>query len=127
MIKIIQEFIVKEDARGQFELAFGPGGVWSKLVAECPGFRGTSLLRDTKNPRRYLTIEFWDTETQREQMLTERRTEYAKLEEIFSEWTEAKMELGTYRLLAEGTVHPHSRARRGKARKDQRRSRRTTR
>ena len=96
MIEIVCEFVVKEEARGQFELAYGPGGAWSKLFARCPGFRGTTLLRDTKNPRRYLTIDFWDTLAQREQMLAERKAEYSNLDTAFADWTESETE----RLLA---------------------------
>jgi heme-degrading monooxygenase HmoA len=70
MVEIVWEFVVKEEARGQFELAYGPGGAWSKLFARCPGFRGTTVLRDTKNPRRYLTIDLWETGAQREQAST---------------------------------------------------------
>jgi heme-degrading monooxygenase HmoA len=127
MIEIVWEFVVKEEARGQFELAYGPGGAWSKLFARCPGFRGTTLLRDTKNPRRYLTIEFWDTVAQREQMLAERKAEYSNLDAAFADWTESKTEVGIFRVLAEATVHPRGRARRGKAGEARGRSRRTTR
>jgi hypothetical protein len=127
MIEIVWEFIVKEEPRGQFELAYGPGGAWSKLLARCPGFRGTTLLRDTKNPRRYLTIEFWDTLAQREQMLAERKTEYSNLDAALANWTESKTELGNFRVLAEGTVHPRGRGRRSKTGDSRRRSRRTTR
>jgi hypothetical protein len=112
MIEIIWEFIVKEEARGQFELAYGPGGAWSKLFAQCPGFRGTTLLRDTKNPRRYLTIDLWDTEAQREQVLVERKDDYASLEAVFSDWTECRTEVGIFRVQAETTVRPRGRARR---------------
>ena len=49
MVEIVWEFVVKEEARGQFELAYGPGGAWSKLFARCPGFRGTTLLRDKES------------------------------------------------------------------------------
>jgi len=119
MIEIVWEFVVKEEARGQFELAYGPGGAWSKLFARCPGFRGTTVLRDTKNPRRYLTIELWDTEAQREQALAERQAEYSSLEAAFADWIESKTELGIFSVRAEATVHPRGRARR--------RSRRTTR
>jgi hypothetical protein len=115
MIEIVWEFIVKEEARGQFELAYGPGGAWSKLFARCPGFRGTTLLRDTKNPRRYLTIDFWDTLAQREQMLAERKAEFCDLDAAFADWTESKSEVGIFRVLAEATVHPRGRARRSKA------------
>jgi heme-degrading monooxygenase HmoA len=127
MIEVVWEFVVKEEARGQFELAYGPGGAWSKLFARCPGFRGTSLLRDTKNPRRYLTIDFWDTEAQREQMLAEREAEHSSLHATFGDWTESKAEVGIFRVLAEATVYPRGRARRSKAGEARRRSRRTTR
>ena len=79
MIEIVWEFIVKEEARGQFELAFGPGGAWSKLFARSPGFRGTTLLRDTQNPRRYLTVDIWDMLELREQALADHEAEYADL------------------------------------------------
>ena len=127
MIEIVWEFVVKEEARGQFELAYGPGGAWSKLFARCQGFRGTTLLRDTENPRRYLMIDLWDTVAQREQMLAERKAEYSNLEAAFGEWTESKTEVGIFRVLAEATVHPRGRAGRTKAGEARRRSRRTTR
>jgi heme-degrading monooxygenase HmoA len=127
MIEVVWEYIVKEEAQGQFELAYGPGGAWSKMFARCPGFRGTTLLRDTKKPRRYLVIDLWDTEAQREQVLDERKAEYADLEAAFANWTESKTEVGIYRVLAEATVRPHGRARRSKAGENRRKNRRSTR
>ena len=127
MVEIIWEFVVKEEARGQFELAYGPGGAWSKLFARSPGFRGTTLLRDTKNPRRYLTIDFWETGAQREQVLAERKAEYSNLDAGFADWTESRTEVGIFSVLAEATVHPRGRAGRTKAGEVGRSSRRTTR
>ena len=127
MIEIVWEFVVKEEAQGQFELAYGPGGAWSKLFAQCPGFRGTTLLRDTNDPRRYLTIDLWDTLDQREQMLAEHEAEYANLDADFAEWTESETELGIFRVQAEATVRPRGKARRSKAAEARRRSRRTPR
>jgi heme-degrading monooxygenase HmoA len=123
MIEIVWEFVVKEEARGQFELAYGPGGAWSKLFARSPGFRGTTLLRDTKDPRRYLAIELWDTEIQREQVLAERKAEYSNLDATFDDWTESRTEMGIFRVQAEATVHPRGRARRSEAGEARRRSR----
>ena len=124
MIEIVWEFVVKEEARGQFELAYGPGGAWSELFARCAGFRGTTLLRDTKNARRYLTIDLWDTLAQREQVLAERKAECSGLDAAFADWTESSTEVGIFRVLAEGTVRPRGRARRSKAAEAGRRSRR---
>jgi hypothetical protein len=125
MIGIIWESVVKEDARGQFELAYGPGGAWSKLFAKSPGFRGTTLLRDMRNTRRYLTIDLWDSEEQREQILVERKDEYAEVDTTFENWTESRSEVGVFRALAEATVHPTGKASRrkpGEARRGSRRS-----
>ena len=112
MVEFVWEFFVKEEARGPFELAYGPGGAWGNLFAQCPGFRGTTLLRDTKNPRRYLAIDLWDTEAQRAQVLIERRDDYARLEAAFGDWTESMNEVGIFRVQAEATVRSRGRARR---------------
>ncbi len=127
MIEIAREFIVKEEARGQFELAYGPGGAWSKVFARSQGFRGITLLRDTKNPRRYLAVEFWDSEAQREQIFAERTPEYVDLDAALGEWTESEAEMGTFRVLAEATVHPRGKVRRGNTGGPRRPARRTTR
>ena len=114
MIEIVWEFVVKKEAQGQFELAYGLGGAWSKLFAKGPGFRGTTLLCDTKNPVRYLIIDLWDTLAKREQILAERMDEYADLNADFAEWTESKTEVGIFSVRAEATVHPRGRAWRSK-------------
>lgn len=123
MIEIVREFIVKEEVQGHFELAFGPGGAWSKLFAQFPGFRGTTVMRDVKNPLRYLTIDLWETVEQWEQMLIEREAEYSELEITFVDWTESRKELGIFKVRAEATVRPHSKIRRSKAGKTHRWSR----
>jgi hypothetical protein len=123
MIEVVWELVVKEEARGQFELAYGPGGAWSKLFARCPGFRGTTLLRDTKDLRRYLAIDLWDTGAQREQALAERKAECSNLDAAFDHWTESRTEMGIFRVLAEATVYPRGRARRSNAGEARRRSR----
>ena len=111
MIEIVQEFLVKEEARGPFELAYGPGGAWSNLFDRCPGFRGTTLLRDTRDPHRYLAIQVWDTAAHREQALAERQAEYAAMEASFAGWTESQTEVGTFGMMAEAAVRPRGRAR----------------
>lgn len=110
MLQMIWEFVVKQNARGQFELAHGPGGAWSKLFARSPGFRGATLLQDTENPLRYLAVELWETETQREQALAERQAEYLGLEAALAEWTESQARVGVFRVRAEATVHRMAKA-----------------
>jgi len=127
MVELVREFVVKEGSRGQFELAYGPGGAWSQLFARCPGFRGATLLRDTRHPQRYLAIDIWETDAQRKQALAERKAEYSDLDATFAEWTTSRIEVGVFRVLAEATVQPHGRAARTDAGEARRRHRRTTR
>jgi heme-degrading monooxygenase HmoA len=124
MIEIVWEFVVIEGNEGKFELAYGPGGAWGKLFSEQPGYRGTSLLRDERDRRKYLTVDFWDSEVMREKMLVEREPEYASLLAKFQDWTESKREVGIFRVLAEGTVRSMTGARRNKTRKTRGRRRR---
>jgi hypothetical protein len=96
MIQVVWEFVVKEEAQEQFERAYGPGGEWSRLFARHPGFHGTTLLRDTAHPRRYLTIDSWETWTHRERMLAQAGAEYSALDAAFAEWTESEAEVGVF-------------------------------
>lgn len=118
MIQIVWEVIVKQDVQGQFELVYGPGGAWSKLFGKSPGFRGTTLIQDTHDPRRYLIFDIWDTETQQEQALSDRADDYAKLQADLEDWAELRRQIGVFRMRAEATV---------RARMPSRKSRRTPR
>ena len=116
MIEFVCEYVVKEDSRGQFELAYGPGGMWSKLFAKSPGYRGTTVLRDANDPKRYLTFDIWDSEIQQAQALEESKAEYTDLEMAFEEWLESKTEIGTFSMLAQATVRPQTKTRKSKKR-----------
>jgi len=110
MIQIAWRYEVKQESRGKFELAYGPGGAWSTLFARAPGYRGTALLRDTENPRSYLTIDAWDTEEHHQDFLDQHQEEYAALDAAFSELVDSEVKVGAYKLLAEATVRPTPRS-----------------
>ncbi|MBN1250410.1 MAG: antibiotic biosynthesis monooxygenase [Anaerolineae bacterium] len=120
MIEIIREFITKPGAGGRFELAFGPGGVWSRLFAGSTGFRGTTVLRDEADPRRYMTFDLWDSEVDHEQALAEQEEAYAAVIAGIDEWVASKQDLGTFRTLNRATVRPRPKARGRRAGRDSR-------
>lgn len=110
MIEIVYEYIVKEQYRRQFELAFGPGGLWSSLYAQCFGFRGTTVLRDTINNQRYLVIDLWDTVELHDQACADKQNAYTAQQSTFQEWTDKMSEFGSFRILAEATVRSRSKS-----------------
>lgn len=122
MIQIVWEFVARDEARGQFELAYGPGGAWSRLFARSSGYRGTTLLRDANNPCRYLALDFWDTEAQRAQVLTQHKSELDDLDASLADWTDSQAQVGVFNMLAEATVRP--RLGRGRSRSSEARRRR---
>lgn len=96
MIQIVWEFIVKEATVDQFARAYGPDGDWSRLFQEYPGFLGTTLLRDVGNPRRFVTIDVWETHRDRDRMLSLAREAYSRLDDLFADLTESEVEIGVF-------------------------------
>jgi len=109
LIRIVWEFIVKEEAIGPFERAYGPDGDWARLFARYSGFRGTTLLRDAANPRRYLTIDAWEAQGDRERMLAAAAAQYSALDAAFEALTESEAEVGVFEAPAP-TTKPAQRA-----------------
>jgi heme-degrading monooxygenase HmoA len=96
MIQVVWVFIVKKNAEARFEQAYGPGGEWARLFARYSGFLGTTLLRDTSRPRRYLTIDAWKSRADRERMLAAAAEEYSALDAEFDALTESEAEIGVF-------------------------------
>ena len=54
------EFIVAADQTDEFERHYGAEGSWVQLFRQAPGYIETILLRDSSDPRRFVTIDRWD-------------------------------------------------------------------
>ncbi len=115
MIYVVWEYIVRESARRRFMRLYGPGGAWAQLLQGTPGFAGTVLLHDTEEPRRFLTIDTWDTTRRRTppRVVAGRLSMDALLEDL----TEDQDEIGTFTSFGDvsGSL-PFSRARRASRR-----------
>jgi hypothetical protein len=125
MIQVVWEFIVKETALDAFQQAYAPGGSWTRLFEAYPGYRGTTLLRDTENPRRFITIDAWATARDRERMQTEGKAAYVNLDELLADLTEDEDELGVFTTDSEVPVQPRVKQTRGKTKAAGRTGRRT--
>lgn len=101
MIQVVWAFVVRADATGPFERAYGPGGDWARLFARHQGYRGTALLRDVSRPNRYLTVDSWDTVEHRTAMLAREKDEYARIDRACEALTESERELGTFVVVEE--------------------------
>jgi heme-degrading monooxygenase HmoA len=60
-MKILWEYIVREDCLERFLELYSPTGRWVQLFKKHPGFVGTDLMRDTSNSTRFVTIDIWES------------------------------------------------------------------
>jgi hypothetical protein len=96
MVEVVWEFVVRPGASGRFERAYGPRGEWAQLFQRHGGYRGTALVRDVANPDRYLTIDSWESDAQRKEMLVLAKVEYTRLDRKCAGLTESERELGVF-------------------------------
>jgi heme-degrading monooxygenase HmoA len=85
----VWEFRPKPGAERRFEEAYGPQGVWANFFAPGEGFVAMELNRDLKDPRRYLTLDFWTSKAAydrfRETHAEQYRTIDAQCEDLTAE------------------------------------------
>ena len=96
MIQVIWEFRVRPDAEEAFERVYAADGDWAELFSRHPGFGGTMLLRDVSTPRRYLTVDSWESKRHRDDMLAASEDEYSRLDAACADWMESEAEVGIF-------------------------------
>jgi heme-degrading monooxygenase HmoA len=78
---IVWEFRVKPGKRRRFERVYRPDGDWAKFFRHGKGYIRTELIRDVKNPRRYLTLDFWTTRQAYLRLKNENRAGYQAIDD----------------------------------------------
>ena len=58
----LREFIVATRHLNEFERHYGPQGSWVQLFSQSAGYIQTLLLRDSTDPRRFVTVDRWESD-----------------------------------------------------------------
>ncbi len=61
MIEVVWEFRVRSGREAEFERIYNSDGNWAKLFRADAQYKGTTLLKDRENGRRYLTVDRWES------------------------------------------------------------------
>jgi heme-degrading monooxygenase HmoA len=91
---VIWEFEVRAGCEGEFENAYGSRGDWVCLFQNGSGFIGTELTRKLDDPRRYVTLDFWESKQAYEEFRRQHEAEYAAIDMRYERLTEREVELG---------------------------------
>jgi heme-degrading monooxygenase HmoA len=96
MVRYIWEFIARADRLEEFERHYASSGAWAELFRKGAGYRGTQLLRDADNPRRYLSIDSWETAGNQRVWRERFAAQYEELDRACEAFTESERNIGIF-------------------------------
>jgi heme-degrading monooxygenase HmoA len=92
------EFIVEPDHLDEFRRHYGHDGSWAALFRRATGYMGTLLLQDRSNPRRFITMDRWESPEAFGLFCGAFAKEYAELDARCDQLTEREVSLGEFNL-----------------------------
>jgi heme-degrading monooxygenase HmoA len=99
MLVIVWEFMVKRDRIEDFEAIYREDGAWTELFRESPGFVSTTLMKDTRDSRRFVVADRWTSEELYEEFKRSHEKQYQALDERCRRLTERETEIGRFDFL----------------------------
>jgi heme-degrading monooxygenase HmoA len=93
---IIWEFVVREEHIQDFISACGSDGDWAKLFRRADGYLGTELLRSSRDPDVFLTIDRWESASCFEVFQERFGAEYKKMDTRFESYTSSEKKVGVF-------------------------------
>jgi heme-degrading monooxygenase HmoA len=96
MIYIVWHFTAKPARIADFERHYGSEGSWAQLFHRSPGYKGTTLLRDSTSTNKYLLWDCWDSLASFEQFKQDHGADYAALDKQCEALTEEETKVGVF-------------------------------
>ncbi|BDD86534.1 antibiotic biosynthesis monooxygenase family protein [Desulfofustis limnaeus] len=95
-IRVIWEFIVRDEYLEQFVHAYSSGGAWALLFEKYTGYLKTELIIDTANAHRFITIDYWDSFDSYMDMKNNCSTSYQSLDDTCAVYTVKETFIGVF-------------------------------
>jgi len=99
MLVIVWEYLVKPDRVEDFESIYREDGDWAELFRAGPGFVSTTLMKDLRDPRRYMVADRWTGEELYEEFKRTHAARYDALDRRCRAMIERETELGRFDFL----------------------------
>ena len=81
MLVIVWEYMARPDRLEEFEALYRPDGPWVELFKKSPGFVSTTLMRDVRDPHRFVIADRWMSEASYEAFKADFAADYQGLSE----------------------------------------------
>lgn len=92
----VWEYLVRRDRLAEFESVYGAEGDWVRLFREAPGYLRTELHRDTAEPLRFITIDYWQSRQAWEAFRAKSAEAFEALDARCERLTQREAEVGRF-------------------------------
>lgn len=96
MYVILWQFVVREGSEGAFQRAYGADGEWARFFRTGAGFVGVELLCDPRDPRKFVTIDRWETATAYEEFSRLNAIKYREIDDRCERLTAMETHVGSF-------------------------------
>jgi heme-degrading monooxygenase HmoA len=93
---IVWEFRIKQEVETEFVKHYGADGTWARFFRSGQGHIRTELVRDVADPQRFLTLDYWESQSEFKKFREENRAEYERLDKTLEKLTETETRLGSF-------------------------------
>ena len=90
------EFMISGDHVNAFERTYGSSGEWVQLFSRAPGYLRSELYRDRAQPRRFITIDYWESREAWDAFRTRSAKEFEALDAKCAAWMTRETEIGHF-------------------------------
>jgi len=99
MLVIVWEYRVQPGRVEEFESCYRPDGPWTRLFRESPAFISTTLMKDLRDPLRFMVADRWTSETLYEEFRRAVAARYEALSDRTRPLYEREVEIGRFDFL----------------------------
>jgi heme-degrading monooxygenase HmoA len=93
---IVWEFRVKAEKEAEFARQYGPDGSWAKFFRRSQAYVRTELARDVADRERFLTLDYWRSQSEFKRFRQQNLAEYERLDKEFERLTAKETRLGSF-------------------------------
>ena len=93
---LIWQFRIKSEFQHQFEKVYGPDGDWAEFFRKDANYFGTDLVRDAKDQNKYITLDYWASQSAYEEFRRRHAEAYKQIDEHCEQMTEEESALGAF-------------------------------
>ena len=96
MLLVVWEYRVTSRRVAEFESFYRPDGPWAELFRESPAFISTTLMRDVRDPMRFMVADRWTSEVVYEEFKRERAARWHEMSEKGRRLYDRETEIGRF-------------------------------